>query len=216
MDKISFDSISDYFGYLFIINKDSIIDFKSSDFTSSLIFNKNSIRYSFVMFKESYNLHLIITDLGADISNALNILCDLNKVFSKKDMIKSPLRKIEINSDNIHLGFYKIRNDCVSIINPNYINIGYDIIPITLLGLLYFYIEYLSSTSFNRISIILPNEKYEYRISKAEMEGDMINLYLRSLANLQSKEIKINYDNIEGIKVKKDDKIAIKINLNNT
>ena len=215
MDKISFDSISDYFGYLFILNKDSIIDFKSSEFSSSLIFNKDSIRYSFVMFKESHNLHLIITDLGANISNALSILCDLNKEFSKEDMIKSPLRKIEINLDNIHLGFLKIKNDCISITNPNYINIGYDIIPTTLSGLLYFYIEYLSSASFNKISIILPDEKYEYRISKVEMEGDMIKLYLRSLANLQSKEIKINYDNIEEINVKNDNKIAIKINPNN-
>ena len=215
MDKISFDSISDYFGYLFIRNKDSIINFKFSDFTSSLIFNKDSIRYSFLILKESYSLHLILTDLGADISNASIILYNLNEVFSKEDIIESSSYKIKIGSDNIYLGFFGIKRDSVSITNPNYINIGYDIIPTTLLGLLYFYIEYISAASFNKISIILPNEKYEYRISQVEMEGDMINLYLRSLANLQSKEIKINYDNIEEIKIKNDDKIAIRINLNN-
>lgn len=211
---MTFDSISDYFGYLFISNKNSIIGSKFSDYFDSIIFNKGSIKSSFVLFKESYNLHLILTNFGSDISNILNILHDLTKAFSLEDSIKSPLHRFDIKSNGIASSF-KIENNCVSITNPNYINIGHDIIPTTLLGFLYFYIKYLSSVSFNKITMILPNEKYEYRISSVDLEDNMINLYLRSLAYLRSKEIKINYDNIEEIEFKSHGKITIKINLNN-
>lgn len=211
---MTFDSISEYFGYLFISNKNSIIGSKFSDYFDSIIFNKGSIKSSFVLFKESYNLHLILTNFGSDISNILNILHDLTKAFSLEYTIKSPLHRFDIKSNGI-ASYFKIENDHVSVTNPNYINIGYDIIPTTLLGFLYFYIKYLSSVSFDKITMILPNEKYEYRILCVYLEGNMINLCLRSPAHLQSKEIKINYDNIEEIKIKNDEKIVIKLNLNN-
>lgn len=129
-------------------------------------------------------------------------------------MIKSPLYRADVNPNKI-ISSFKIRDDYVSLTNSNYINIGDSLIPTTLLGFLYFYIKHISSVTFNELSMILPDEKYEFRIAKVELEDNMIDLHLRSLANLHQRKIKINYDNIEEIKIKNDDKIAIKINLNN-